>query len=143
MNTTLSDVQLTPSDGGAPVGYALLYVRGRQVRWLNIPDEVDVLSTLQQRDARGLRSMRAFRTHKRRDKAREQAGRGLPPVVVQPPAGAGPGPAPRPRDASGGGGAPSGSQRGGSRWAPPHAAAAQPAAHPQTSSVPDVCPPPL
>lgn len=84
MNTTLSDVRLTPSDGGAPSSYSLLYVRGRQVRWLNIPDEVDVLCTLQQRDARGMRSMRAFRTHKRRDKAREKAGRSQSPAVATP-----------------------------------------------------------
>lgn len=86
MNTTLSDVKLTPSDGGVPTSYSLLYLRGRQLRWLNIPDEVDVLSTLQQRDARGIRSMRAFRTHKRRDKARD--GRSQLPAV-QLPAGSG------------------------------------------------------
>jgi small nuclear ribonucleoprotein (snRNP)-like protein len=137
MNTTLSDVKLTPSDGGAPIGYSLLYVRGRQVRWLNIPDEVDVLSTLQQRDARGLRSMRAFRTHKRRDKAREQAGRSLPPTVLPP---AGSGPALRHGlGASGGDSAPSVSQRGGPTWIPSHGAEGQASA--PTQRVPDACPP--
>lgn len=40
--------------------------------WLQVPDDVDVLRTLQQRDLRAQRFARTFRTHKRRDKKREQ-----------------------------------------------------------------------
>lgn len=54
------------------MAYSLLYVRGRQMLWLQVPDEVDVLRTLQQRDLRAQRFARTFRTHKRRDKKREQ-----------------------------------------------------------------------
>lgn len=63
---------LPRAQGGAAVAYSLLYVRGRQMLWLQVPDEVDVLRTLQQRDLRAQRFARTFRTHKRRDKKREQ-----------------------------------------------------------------------
>mmetsp|Transcript_12851 Transcript_12851/g.40407 ORF Transcript_12851/g.40407 Transcript_12851/m.40407 type:complete len:98 (+) Transcript_12851:244-537(+) len=67
---------MRPSNGATAVEYSLLYVRGRQVLWLQVPDEVDIMRTLQQRDLRGQRSLRTFRTHKRQDKKRQLRGAG-------------------------------------------------------------------
>mmetsp|Transcript_21502 Transcript_21502/g.54567 ORF Transcript_21502/g.54567 Transcript_21502/m.54567 type:complete len:111 (-) Transcript_21502:78-410(-) len=72
------------AQGGVSVAYSLLYLRGRQVRWLEVPDQVDVLRTLQQREQRGKRSLQTFRSHKRRDKKREH---GQAAVAKQPSAG--------------------------------------------------------
>ncbi|GFR60065.1 U7 snRNA-associated Sm-like protein LSm10 [Elysia marginata] len=45
MSLEMTDVTLTPIKG-APVKYGRFYVRGRQIRYVVIPDEVDMLQAM-------------------------------------------------------------------------------------------------
>jgi hypothetical protein len=57
--------------GGEVVRYELLYLRGRHIRSLVVPDHIDVLRTLHEREQRARRFRSAFGVHKRRDKTRD------------------------------------------------------------------------
>lgn len=45
MSLELTDVTLTPIKG-APVKYSRFYVKGRQIRYVVIPDEVDIVKAM-------------------------------------------------------------------------------------------------
>mmetsp|Transcript_6234 Transcript_6234/g.16936 ORF Transcript_6234/g.16936 Transcript_6234/m.16936 type:complete len:136 (-) Transcript_6234:61-468(-) len=72
MNTTMTNVTVSDPQGIGLRTFERLFIRGKQIRQVQIPDDVDVVRTLQQRKERAERQRRRFRVHKRNDKAREQ-----------------------------------------------------------------------